>query len=91
MAARLEGLAGPGGIACSAVVRNEVGSKLELEFLDQGEKTVKNIAQPVHVYFINLGSPASGAEATAITAHSPSDKPSPSVSGLRRPVPRVNS
>ena len=55
MAARLEGLAGPGGIACSAVVRNQVGNKLELEFLDQGEKTVKNIAQPVHVYFINLG------------------------------------
>jgi adenylate cyclase len=54
MAARLEGLAGPGGIACSAVVRNQVGNKLELEFLDQGEKTVKNIAQPVHVYFINL-------------------------------------
>ena len=58
MAARLEGLAGPGGIACSAVVRKQVGNKLELEFLDQGEKTVKNIAQPVHVYFINLGSPA---------------------------------
>jgi adenylate cyclase len=54
MAARLESLAGPGGIACSAVVRNQVGNKLELEFLDQGEKTVKNIAQPVHVYFINL-------------------------------------
>ena len=61
MAARLEGLAGPGGIACSAVVRNQVGNKLELEFLDQGEKTVKNIAQPVHVYFVNLGTPAGGA------------------------------
>ena len=54
MASRLEGLAGPGGIACSAVVRNQVGNKLELEFLDQGEKTVKNIAQPVHVYFIKM-------------------------------------
>jgi len=53
MAARLEGLAGPGGIACSAVVRNQIGNKLELEFIDQGEKTVKNITQPVHVYFIN--------------------------------------
>ncbi len=38
MAARLEGLAGPGGIACSAVVRNQVGNKLELEFLDQARK-----------------------------------------------------
>ena len=47
MAARLEVIAEPGGIACSAVVRNQVGNKLGLEFIDQGEKTVKNIAQPV--------------------------------------------
>ena len=53
LAARLEGLAGPGGIACSAVVRDQVGNKLEMEFIDQGEKTVKNIAQPVHVYLVN--------------------------------------
>ena len=75
MAARLEGLAGPGGIACSAVVRNQVGNKLELEFLDQGEKTVKNIAQPVHVYFIDVAlAPAqntAGAQPRART-----DKPS---------------
>ena len=54
IAARLEGLASPGGIACSAVVRNQVGNQLEMEFLDQGEKTVKNIAQPMHVFFINM-------------------------------------
>ena len=36
MAARLEGLANPGGIACSAAARNQVGNKLEIEFLDQG-------------------------------------------------------
>jgi adenylate cyclase len=58
IASRLEGLAGPGGIACSADVRHQIGNKLEIEFIDQGEKTVKNLAQPVHVYFINLGSPA---------------------------------
>ena len=54
MAARLEGLAGPGGIACSAAFRDQVGNKLDIEFLDQGEKTVKNISHPVHVYFVNL-------------------------------------
>ena len=54
IAARLEGLASPGGIASSAVVRNQVGNQFEMEFLDQGEKTVKNIAQPVHVFFINM-------------------------------------
>ncbi len=79
MAARLEGLAGPGGIACSAVVRNQVGNKLEMEFLDQGEKTMKNIAQPVHVYFINMaeaipsGVPQTGASAKP---NARTDKPS---------------
>src|SRR5687767_926667 len=53
MASRLEGLAGPGGIACSAVVRDQVGNKLELDFIDHGERTVKNISQPVRVYFVN--------------------------------------
>ena len=79
MAARLEALASPGGIACSAAARNQVGNKLEMEFLDQGEKTVKNIAQPVHVYFINWNpTPASGAAQTAAAGQPParSDKPS---------------
>ena len=79
MASRLEGLAGPGGIACSAVVRNQVGNKLDMEFLDQGEKTVKNIAQPVHVYFINLTEAiaSSPAQSTAgAQARAKSDKPS---------------
>ena len=76
MAARLEGLAGPGGIACSAAVRNQVGNKLEMEFLDQGEKTVKNIAQPVHVYFVNLERRSSAAQTRPAAAAARSDKPS---------------
>ncbi|RDL46779.1 Beta-barrel assembly-enhancing protease [Ensifer sp. M14] len=78
VAARLEGLAGPGGIACSAFVRHQVGNKLQLEFLDQGEKTVKNIAQPVHVYFINLGPSDSGVPAATADGHTRerSDRPS---------------
>ncbi len=55
IAARLEGLAWPGGIACSAAVRDHVGNKLEVEFIDQGEKAVKNIAQPLHLYFVTPG------------------------------------
>lgn len=65
LAARLEALAGPGGIACSGVVRQQIGNKLEIEFIDQGEKTVKNLTQPVHVYFINLGSPIGASSAAA--------------------------
>lgn len=51
LAVRLQGLALPGGIACSAAVRNEVGTKLDIGFTYQGQKKVKNIAQPVHVYY----------------------------------------
>lgn len=57
LAARLEGLAQPGGIACSAVVRHQIGSKIEAEFIDQGKQTVKNITQPLHVYYVNLSAP----------------------------------
>ena len=70
MAARLEALAPHGGISCSAAVRGQIGNKLEMEFLDQGEKAVKNIVQPVHVYFINLAdaAPKAGVAAPAAVA-----------------------
>ncbi len=71
MAARLEGLASPGGISCSAAVRTQIGNKLEMEFLDQGEKTVKNIAQPVHVYFINLAEVVMAAKGAAAPRPAP--------------------
>ena len=50
-----EGLAGPVDIACSAIVRDQVGNRLEVEFIDQGEQIVKNIGQPVRVYLVNWG------------------------------------
>ncbi|TIN53222.1 MAG: adenylate/guanylate cyclase domain-containing protein, partial [Mesorhizobium sp.] len=53
LAVRLQGLAMPGGIACSEAVRHAVGNKLGVDFADQGTRTVKNIAQQVHVYFAN--------------------------------------
>ena len=77
LAARLEGLAEPGGIACSAVVRSQVGNKLEIGFIDQGERNVKNIAQPVHVYFIDWETMSGGAQAaTGTVARAHSDRPS---------------
>ena len=50
LAARLEGLAGPGDIACSAIVRDQVGNRLEVDFIDRGEHIVKNIGQPIRVF-----------------------------------------
>jgi adenylate cyclase len=50
VAARLEGLAEPGGICISGKVYEEVRNKLATAFEDLGEQEVKNIREPVRVY-----------------------------------------
>jgi adenylate cyclase len=55
IAARLEGLADPGGICISRGIHDHVMKKLPFEFEDLGEKSVKNIAQPVRVYRLVTG------------------------------------
>jgi adenylate cyclase len=50
VAARLEGLAEPGGICISGKVYEEVRNKLPTAFEDLGEQEVKNIPEPVRVY-----------------------------------------
>ena len=54
VAARLEGLADPGGICISDVVHQSVDGKLDLAFADMGAQQVKNIARPVRVYQVLL-------------------------------------
>ncbi|MDK4727202.1 adenylate/guanylate cyclase domain-containing protein [Rhizobium phaseoli] len=54
LAARLERIAAPGGIAVSASVRDQVGSRLNLGFEFIGEHMLKNIRQPVQVYTVTL-------------------------------------
>ena len=50
IAARLQGLAEPGGITLSDSIRHAVKGKVAASFEDQGEQTVKNIADPVRAY-----------------------------------------
>jgi adenylate cyclase len=50
VAARLEPLAAPGGIAVSAKVYDELHGKLALAWQDRGEQALKNIARRVRVY-----------------------------------------
>jgi adenylate cyclase len=52
IAARLEALAEPGGICVSGTVRDQIGTKLPVSFIDLGEQRVKNIAQPIKAYRI---------------------------------------
>jgi adenylate cyclase len=54
VAARLEGLAEPGGICVSARVQEDVAGRLDLTFGDIGEQNLKNIARPVRVYRVRL-------------------------------------
>jgi adenylate cyclase len=54
VAARLEGLADPGGICVSARVQEDAAGKLDITFDDLGEQSLKNIARPVRVYRVRL-------------------------------------
>ena len=54
IAARLEGLAEPGGICVSGKVREELRKRLELAFAPMGQQRIKNIAEPVEAWRVVL-------------------------------------
>src|SRR5215467_14176683 len=56
IAARLEGLAEPGGICISQTVLNHARGKIAFDVEDLGERALKNIVQPIHVYRVLLRS-----------------------------------
>jgi TolB-like protein/class 3 adenylate cyclase/Tfp pilus assembly protein PilF len=52
--ARLEGVAEAGGVCISSAAYEHVRGRVEAEFIDLGEKALKNIARPVHVYAVRI-------------------------------------
>jgi adenylate cyclase len=67
IAARLEGLAEPGGICVSARVQEDAAGKLDLAFRDLGEQHLKNIARPVRAYAIDVAAvPPLGPATTSV-------------------------
>jgi class 3 adenylate cyclase len=52
IAARLEGIADPGGVWISEDTFRQVCSNVEAEFADLGEQSLKNIARPLRVYSV---------------------------------------
>ncbi len=58
IAARLEGLADPGGITISESIQVAVRSRITASFEDLGAQQVKNIAEPIHAYRIAVGAAA---------------------------------
>ncbi len=79
VAARLQGLAEPGGICISDAVRSAVGRKLDLGYEFMGEQEVKNITEPVRAYRVLLEPDKREGSTTGFTAIEPSEKPSMAV------------
>ena len=70
IAARLEGLAEPGGITVSHSIQSAVKGKISATFHDLGEQTVKNIADPVRAYAVTSAE-AKLAAATGVDVSAP--------------------
>ncbi|MDH3738232.1 MAG: tetratricopeptide repeat protein, partial [Alphaproteobacteria bacterium] len=80
VAARMEGLAEPGGICVSGTVFEHAGAAVEVDFDDLGAQEVKNIAQPVQSYRVRLhGDDAPSSAASDQLVLSMTDKPSVAV------------
>jgi adenylate cyclase len=67
VAARLEGLAEPGGICISGMVYESIRNRIEADFEDMGDQEVKNVSAPVRAYRIRLAGIAEAALDDAIS------------------------
>jgi TolB-like protein/class 3 adenylate cyclase len=57
VAARLEGIAKPGAVCLSSAAYEQVKGRLNLAVSDLGLTALKNIAEPIHVYLLEVGVP----------------------------------
>ena len=78
IAARLEGIADAGAICISEDAYRQVRSRLDLSVTDMGDQKLKNIAEPLKVYALNVGSASRllGRQTDTLTPPMPQDKPS---------------
>jgi TolB-like protein len=67
IAARLEGIAKPGAICLSEDAYRQVKSRLGVAVSDLGATQLKNIAEPMRVYFLEVGRPAQVTQPAAST------------------------
>jgi adenylate cyclase len=71
IAARLEGVAKPGAICLSEQAYWQVKGRLDLKVTDLGATQLKNIAEPIHVYSLEVGQPAQAKPAEPVTPVAP--------------------
>ena len=80
IAARLEGIAKPGGICLSEDAYRQVKARLDLAVNDLGATNLKNIVEPIRVYSLQIGAPGPNKQETQVTAVGPKE-----ISGLALP------
>ena len=76
IAARLEGIAEPGGICISEDAFRQVRGRVDAEFDDIGEQSLKNIARPMRVFVRRTGGGVAKAPASETPVLPLPDKPS---------------
>jgi class 3 adenylate cyclase len=79
VAARLEGLAEPGGVCISDAVRTAIGRKLGYRYEDMGTQTVKNIEEPVRSHHVRFRSGEGNAHSPAASHGRPSASSVPTI------------
>jgi adenylate cyclase len=72
LAARLEGIAEPGGICLSRAAYDQARGKIDLAVKDLGEQRLKNIAEPVQVYSVSIDGNASVSFGDGVQGTAPS-------------------
>jgi adenylate cyclase len=81
IASRLEGVAAPGAICLSEDAYRQVKARLDLSVSDLGSTQLKNIAEPIRVYSLRVGSAEAKATATSESVTSrPATSPPPKLS-----------
>ncbi len=76
IAARLQELSEPGGVCVLGAVRDQIGDRLDIGFVDLGERSVKNLVRPIRVFQIALGTQDGGSTPPASRPDSGAVKPS---------------
>ena len=81
IAARLEGIAEPGGVCISDDAQRQIRGKVDIAFDDMGPQALKNIAEPMRAWRMQIGNASASAHAKNVVAGSSQplalpDKPS---------------
>jgi TolB-like protein/class 3 adenylate cyclase len=86
IAARLEGVCEPGGVLISGAAYDQTRGRIDVEFVDLGEKALKNIARPVRTFAIKMGFMSA---APALSAAAPKNQGPPRLSIVVLPFANI--